>query len=128
MPRPDLREADRPPETWRAIGDLPMPGRSCLSCASGSRGMAGRERDQHRRPQDEINKAGAPEYGDLLVADRLVADRGRDFRFIAGLDWETWTGSAWRPCELGEHVEAVKDVTRAMWAPSTSTCRTRSAP
>jgi putative DNA primase/helicase len=57
-------------------------------------------------------RESALERGDLLIADRFVAEVGADYRYIPGLDWHRWTGAAWRPCDLGEHVEACKAVVR----------------
>lgn len=56
------------------------------------------------------------ERGDLLIADRFVAEYGRDFRYVPGLDWHAWDPPCWRVCELGEHVEAGKTVARQMIA------------
>jgi len=61
-----------------------------------------------------IASAPPAEHGDILVADRFVHEHGADFRFVHGLGWHRWAGYAWLPCKLGEHIEAVKAVTRAM--------------
>lgn len=57
---------------------------------------------------------GPVEKGDLLIADRFVAERGQDYRYAPGIGWLRWDGAVWVRCDLGEQVEAVKGVARRM--------------
>lgn len=54
--------------------------------------------------------------GDLLIADRFVAEHGEDLMFVPGIGWYAWQGGVWRPCAGDEHVERAKLTARRLIA------------
>ncbi len=61
----------------------------------------------------EGGPAPAPdEVGDILLADRFIAEHGDDLMHVPGLDWLSWDGAVWKRCELGEQIEMAKTTAR----------------